>query len=435
MYYQVISFSHKNCDQEMREQLAFTDDSQKLEFLNLLTGFEFVHEAFIISTCNRVEIVLATRDNFSSYHAILGLMAGKSKLNFYALKSTAKRYDDEDAVAHIFAVVSSLESLVIGESQITGQVKESFMLSRSNATAGAKLNRMLVYALKCAAEVRNVTRISQKPISIASVAVAQANSLLGENMAGMTAIVIGAGEMGVLATKHLLRAGCDVVLLGRDREKLDAIVQTLGENVKADTMDTLVKYLNRYRLVFTATSAIEPIIERSMIENTAMQRYWFDMAIPKDIEEMNIPKLQLFRIDDLRSISQTNHALREEQAVRAEEIVQEYKEAFYAWLRALSVEPLIKQMRLQVEEAIDVEMKRAIRKGFVPLESEENMRKMAVQMFKRFLHDPTQNLRQSSTDKENANCIESVKGIFNIDTENIDVKVYKDDHHTKGYNG
>ncbi len=434
MYYQVVSFSHKNCDQAMREKLAFSNDTEKIEMLNLLVAFEFVHEAFIVSTCNRVEIVLATRDNFSSFHAILGLMAKKSDLNFYELKTTAVRYDDEEAVHHLFSVVASLDSLVIGESQITGQVKEAFMLSHSNKTAERKLNRMISYAVKCAAEVRNATNISQNPISIASVAVAQAHKLLGQNMVGMTGVVVGAGEMGVLAAKHLLRAGCDVVILGRDLEKVAKVAQTLGENVKADTVDKLEKYINRYRLVFSATSAKETIIHKDMIENESIHRFWFDMAIPRDIEDMCMERLKLFRIDDLRTISQSNHALREEQAVRAGEIVEKYTEDFYAWLRALSIEPVIKQMREDVSIAIDLEMKRAIKKGFVPKESEANMRKMAEQMFKRFLHDPTQNLRQSSTQKKNANCIEAVKKMFNINLEDVDLKQYKNDHHIKGYN-
>ena len=418
----------------MREQLAFASDTEKIEILDQLVAFEFVHEAFIISTCNRVEIVLATRDNFSSYHAILGLMAQKSDLNFYELKTTAVRYDDEEAVRHIFSVVSSLDSLVIGESQITGQVKEAFILSHRNKTAGQKLNRIISYAVKCAAEVRNVTNISQNPISIASVAVAQAHSILKDDMTGMTGVVLGAGEMGVLAAKHLLRAGCDVVMLGRDLEKVTAVADSLGENVKADTMENLRKYLNRYRLLFSATSAKEPIISREFIDNASVTRLWFDMAIPRDIEDMSMEKLMLFRIDDLRTISQSNHALREEQAVRATQIVKNYKDEFYTWLRALSVEPVIKEMRVQVSEAIDLEMNRAIKKGFVPAKEEENMRKMAEQMFKRFLHVPTQKLREASSQKESATSIESVKQMFSISTEEIDLKQYKTEQHTKGYN-
>jgi len=433
MYYQVMSFSHKNCDQAMRERLAFTNDDEKRLFLEQLVGFEFVHEAFIVSTCNRVEIILATMDNLSSYHTVLGLMSQKSDVDFYALKSAVKRYDDEEAIYHIFSVVSSLDSLVIGESQITGQVKEAFRFSYDNGTAGAKLNRVISYAVKCAAQVRNVTNISQNPISIASVAVAQAHKILGDNIQGMTGVVVGAGEMGVLASKHLLRVGCDVILLGRELEKVKRVANTLGENVKASTMDMLPKYINRYKLLFSATSAPKAVITKDLIENETIPRIWFDMAIPHDIEEMELEKLQLFRIDDLRAISDDNHALREEQAVRASEIVDSYKEEFYSWLRALSIEPVIKQMRENVLEAIDKEMQRAIRKGFVPIEYEANMRKMAEQMFKRFLHDPTQNLRHSSAQKKNANCIEAVKRMFNIETEDIDFKQYKNDHHTKGY--
>ena len=433
MYYQVVSFTHKNCDQGMREQLAFTNDDEKKEMLQQLVAFEFVHEAFIISTCNRVEIVLATRDNFSSYHAVLGLMAQKSNLNFYVLKTTAKSYDDEEAVAHLFSVVSSLDSLVIGESQITGQVKEAFKLSVDNGTAGRKLNRVVSYAVKCAAEVRNVTNISKNPVSIASVAVAQAHKLLGDDIQGMTAIVIGVGEMGVLSAKHLLRIGCDIIFVGRDLEKVQVVANTLGENVKASTMDKLPKYINRYKLLFSATSAKEAIVISEYIENETIPRIWFDMAIPRDIEDMDLDKLQLFRIDDLQTISESNHSLREEKALEAASIVDKYKDEFYAWLRALSVEPVIKEMRENVTNVIDVEMHRALQKGFVPKEYEKNMRKMAEQMFNRFLHDPTQNLRHSSTQKKNANCIEAIKKMFNIDTDNIDLKKYKDDHHTKGY--
>jgi len=434
MYYQVVSFSHKNCELAMREKLAFSNDEEKRTFLEQLTHFEFIYEAFVVSTCNRVEVILATRDNFSSYHAVLGLMSQKSDLNFYELKSTAKRYDDEEAIAHIFSVVSSLDSLVIGESQITGQVKDAFKFSYQNGTAGRKLNRVISYAVKCAAEVRNATNISQNPISIASVAVAQAHKILGEHIQGMKGIVVGAGEMGVLAAKHLLRVGCDVVLIGRDLEKVEAVAESLGENVKADTMENLPKYLNRYRLLFSATASPDPVITQDMIENETLPRHWFDMAIPRDIADMDLPKLELYRIDDLRSISNENHAMRQEQAIRAQEIVEKYTDEFYAWLRALSIEPVIKQMREHVSEAIDKEMQRALKKGFVPKEYEANMRKMAEQMFNRFLHDPTQNLRKSSTEKKNANCIEAVKRMFNIDTEHVDLKQYKNDHHTKGYN-
>jgi len=434
MYYQVLAFNHHNCEQALREELAFPEEQEKSTFLNELVEFKFIHEAFVVSTCNRVEIVIATSDNFSSYHTILGLLSKKSNIDFYKLKSSGRKYDDEEAIVHIFSVVSSLDSLVIGESQITGQVKEAFKFSVENGTAGEKLNRVLSHALKCAAEVRNATNISRNPISIASVAVAQAHKIYGDNLSGMRGVVIGAGEMGIIAAKHLLRLGCDVLLVGRNLEKTERIAKELGENVSAGSAENLPKYLNRYRLIFSATSSKEVVIFPRMIENANLERVWFDMAIPRDIDDMNLEKLKLFRIDDLKTISNENYALKQEQAIKAKEIVLRCKDAYYAWLKALSIEPVIRDMRLQADASITKELERAIAKKFVPEEYKENMHKMATQMFNRFLHDATQNLRQSSSNTDGSNTVGAITKIFGIDTEEVNVKKYKkDEHHVKGY--
>jgi glutamyl-tRNA reductase len=433
MSYQVVSFNHKNCEQIEREKLAFATDDEKRAMLSKLTGFDFIQEAYIVSTCNRMEIVVSTKDAFSSYHAILGLLSLKSGLSFYELKGMDGRYDEAEAISHIFSVVSSLESIVIGESQITGQVKDAFRLSFQNETAGRELNRVISYAVKCAAEVRNVTNISRYPLSIASVAVTQAHKIYGDNISGMVAVIIGAGDMGMIAAKNLLRLDCDVLLLGRNRDKLEEKAKELGDNVWIDTMDNLHKYLNRYRLLFSATSAKETIINPSMIENDNLDRVWFDMAIPRDIDEMGIEKLKLFRIDDLKGISKDNYALKQEQANRAVEIVEKYKDEFYKWLRKLSIEPVIKDMRLQAKSAIDKELERAIKKKFVPKEYKENIEKMAEQMFKRFLHDATQNLRQCSSESNSTKRIDAIKDIFKITVDNVDPLKYKKEHHVKGY--
>jgi len=433
MYYQVVSFNYKKCDLAIREKLAFKDDDARRAMLDRLVGFDFVYEAFIISTCNRIEVVAATRDNFATFHAVLGLFSQSSGISFYELEAVAQRVDDEEAIRHLFSVVSSLDSLVIGESQITGQVKDAFRLSYENGTAGRKLNRIISYAVKCAAEVRNATQISENPISIASVAVAQAAQIMGDNLAGMTGVVVGAGDMGKLAAKHLLRAGCDVVLLGRDTQKVQQIADELGENVKVDSMDNLPKYINRYRLLFTATSSPDPVITREMVEERDLKRLWFDMAIPRDIEDIKLEQLRIYRIDDLKHISADNHALRQEQALKASEIVDRYRDEFFLWLRALSVEPVIKGVRLQVEEAIETELQRAIKKGFVPAEAEANMRKMAQQMFNRFLHTPTVRMRESSRKKDGVTGIDAFGNFFDLDMSHINFKQYKKEHHKKGY--
>lgn len=435
MSYQVVSFNHKNCQLEDREKLAFPLESDKKELLDKLTGFEFIQEAYIVSTCNRVEIVVATKDTFSSYHAILGLMSLRSGLGFYQLREIESRYDERDAILHIFSVVSSLESIVIGESQITGQVKDAYRFSYKNKTAGKELNRVISYSVKCAAEVRNVTNISKHPISIASVAVSQAHKIYGHNISGMTAVIIGAGEMGLIAAKNLLRLDCDILLIGREKEKVQKIALELGDNVRSDSIENLQKHLNRYRLLFSATSSKEIIVKQHMLENDELDRVWFDMAIPRDIDDMDLKRVKLFRIDDLKTISKENHSLKETEANIAVDVVEKYRDEFFKWLRALSIEPVIKEMRLQAKDAIENELNRAINKKFVPKEYHENMKKMAEQMFNRFLHDATQNLRKCSAKTDSSKQVDAIKDIFEIITNDKNAKKYKSEHHVKGYEG
>jgi glutamyl-tRNA reductase len=412
MHYQVVSFSHKHCDLSFREKLAFASEEEMKALLTQLVHFEFVYEAFLVSTCNRVEVILATKDAFSSFHAVLGLLNQKSGIRFYELKSNAKVYDDQEAVRHFFSVVASLDSLVIGESQITGQVKDAFKISVKNETASHKLEQLLKSALKCAAEVRNVTDISKNPISMASVAVAQAHQMLGEHIQGMTAVVVGAGEMGVLATKNLLRVGCDVIFLGRDIVKITAVAQSLGENVKVDHIENLKKYINRYKLLFSATSSPETLITQEMIENETIPRFWFDMAIPRDIADIKVEKLRLFHIDDLREISKQNHSLREEKALEAANMIDFHKDAFYKKLLTPPIEPMIKQMRLEIEGVIEEVLQKALKEGYVPQAYEANMKKMAQQMFNKYLHQPTKNLRALSGDMDDVDYVDAMKKIF-----------------------
>lgn len=425
MRYQVLSFNYKKCDLKTREQIAFKDNESIRSYLNLLTSFDFMLEAFIINTCNRIEIVAATRDNFSSYHTILGLLSKTSGADFYALEKAVLNLEDRDAVRHLFSVVSSLDSLVIGEAQITGQVKDAFRLSFQNDTAGRELNRVLSYAVKCAAEVRNVTNISQNPISIASVAVAQAISGMNGSLAGMTGVVVGSGEMGRLAAKHLLRAGADVLLLSRTRAHSEKLAEELGENVRVDDIEKLPKYINRYRLLFTATSASEPIIDKSMLESKEATRLWFDMAIPRDIAEIDDNNIKIYRIDDLQGISKSNHAMRQEQALLAADVVDRYLGEFYQWLQALTIEPVIKEMRLAIDDVIKAEVQRSVQKGYLPETYSYNAQRMITQVFDKYLHKPTHNMRSIAKDSDGQILVDVLKEVFNLNTDNVDLKKYK----------
>ncbi len=428
MYYQIVSFNYKKCSLEQRESIAFKSDDEIREFLNILTDLDFILEAFVVNTCNRVEIVVASRDNFATYHAILGILSKLKGVRFYELDKSALRYEEDEAVEHLFNVVSSLDSMVVGEAQITGQVKDAFKLSYENGTAGKELNRLISYAVKCAADIRRSTNISEHPISIASVAVTQAEEEL-KSLSGMVGVVIGSGEMGKLAAKHLLRAGADVLLVSRTKANAQALADELGENVKVGEFEKISTYVNKYRLLFTATRSKEPIITNSIIEDKKINRLWFDMAIPRDIDNtIKRENIKIYFIDDLKEISKNNHALRKEQAVIAADIVKRYKEEFLKWLQALAVEPVIKQMRLDILNIVKQEVARATKKGFLPKEYSKNAEYMAVQIFDKFLHNPTKKMRQLSKESEGTVAINAIKEIFNINTDSVDPKKYKKDN-------
>jgi len=428
VYYQVVSFNYKKCSLEQRESIAFKSEDEVKTFLNTLTDFDFILEAFVVNTCNRVEIVVASRDNFATYHAILGILSKTKGMNFYELEKSALRFEENDAVEHFFNVVSSLDSMVVGEAQITGQVKDAFRVSFKNGTAGKELNRLLSYAIKCAAEIRNSTNISEHPISIASVAVAQAEDELN-SLSGMVGVVIGSGEMGKLATKHLLRAGADVLLVSRTKEHAQELANELGENVKVGDYEKIPIYINKYRLLFTATSSKEPIITNNMVEEKKINRLWFDMAIPRDIDKsINIDRVKTYYIDDLQEISKNNHALRREQAVIATDIVQKHKKEFLKWLQTLAVEPVIKQIRLNIKNIVKQEVLRVTKKGHLPKESSDNLEYMALQLFDKFLHNPTKKMRELSKESEGTVAINAIKEIFNVNTDSVDPQKYKKDN-------
>lgn len=416
MQYLVVSFSHKNTDLHTREKLALNDEKVRDVVYHDLIKHPVINELIILSTCNRVEIIASVKDPFKASDAILEKLSEISKIGFDELEGRADIYEDNGAIHHIFSVASALDSLVIGETQISGQLKEAFKEAFEKGYAGQKLARVMHFAFKCAAEVRNSTDISRNPVSIASAAVAQAKDIF-ENLGGMSAIVVGTGEMGVLAAKHLISSGCNVILIGRNLEKTQKIARDLGESVQPESVQNLKNLINRYRLLFSATSSKEPVITKEMVEKKEFKRYWFDMAVPRDIEDFVFENIEIFVVDDLKEIVNKSLALREAQAKEAYRIVGRYTKEFFKWLQTLSIEPIIKAIRDQAKEASLSEIKKAVKKGYIPKELEENITKLLHSAFNKFLHTPTKNIKAIANDPSGDTIVESIKYVFNLNGE------------------
>ncbi len=412
MYY-CISFTHKNTDISLRERLSFSDEAKKNEFLRLLSIHENIEECLVISTCNRVEIVAYVKEACAEY--IIKSLALLCNVDKESLVQKADIFEDSGAIHHLFSVASSLDSLVVGETQIAGQLKDAFAFALKNNFCAVHLSRAIHSAFKCAAKVRNETQISKNPISVASVAVAKAKELLP--LEGKSAIVIGAGEMGELAAKHLIAAGARVIILNRDIEKARILCERLGVLSECDSLNNLKKYLDEYELFFSATNASSAIITNSLIDEVSHKRYFFDIAVPRDIDVSENEKVSVFAVDDLEVVVRKNLALREQEARMAYGIIGRETAEFFRYLNDLALTPIIKAIRLQAKECANKQLQIALDKGYLKHSDEEEARKLIHQVFKAFLHTPTINLKHLQGKMQSDTVINAMRYIFALENK------------------
>lgn len=417
MYY-CISFTHKNTDISTREKLSFSNEDKKREFLRLIHSNNKILESLVLSTCNRVEIFLFLGDSESINEYILNVLCLLCNVNKDDLSSKADFYEDSGAIHHLFSVASSLDSLVIGETQIAGQLKDAYKFSLQEQRCGVNITRAVHYAFKCAANVRNQTEISKNPISVASVAVSKAKELI--NLEGKTAVVVGAGEMSELACKHLLNAKAKVLILNRDLEKAKKLCEELGENAKFESIANLKEVLNSYEVFFSATNAPHAIIIDELLEEKEYTRYFFDIAVPRDIDIKSNDKTIVYAVDDLEEVVRKNLTLREHQAQIAYSIVGNMTNEFFKHLSKLATLPLVKQLRLQANQIAQEQLQKAIKKGYLKNSNHEEAKKLINQVLNAFLHHPSVNLKKLSGTMQNDAVINSMRYVFDLKNENLE---------------
>ncbi|HEC1553894.1 TPA: glutamyl-tRNA reductase [Campylobacter upsaliensis] len=413
MHYFCISFTHKNTDLSLRERLSLNDEKKKKEFLKLVLSKEDIVESLVISTCNRVEILAFVKDLKEVGKHIIASLALLCEVDKNDLEKRADFFEDSGAIHHLFSVASSLDSLVIGETQITGQIKEAFHFAKNLNFCAEHLEFALHHAFKCAAKVRNQTQISKNPISIASVAVAKAKELL--DLSQVKAIVIGAGEMAQLTCKHLLQAGAKIIILNRDLSKAQKLSEEL--DCEFDRLENLENYLNAYSLFFSATNAKNALITNDMLKSVEFKRYFFDIAVPRDIELSENDNIKVFAVDDLEEVVRKNLALRECEASIAYGIIGAMTSEFFKILSDLALTPTIKALRLKAKACANQQLQIALSKGYLKKSDEEEARKLIHQVFKAFLHEPTLNLKHLQGKKSEV-LIQSLNYLFNLGEHN-----------------
>lgn len=429
MQYLVLSFSHKNTPLNLRQKLSLSESNADL-LSKFVLDSNIIKEMILLSTCNRLELLMMADDAYEAFQLCFSKLSILSNTNKDELEGRANTFEGYSAIHHIFLVASSLESLVVGETQISGQLKKAYRYAlHCNYCSNNGLGVVIDFAFKCASIVRNETGISKKPISIASVAVSSIKNFIFDKK---EAVVVGIGEMGKFTIKHLLNLDFKVRLLNRNKQKaLDFKDELKSDNLSIGNFDDLKNEVNKVELLFSATSSEIPIITNDMIENTPFKRYFFDLAIPRDIEDLKDSNITITTIDDLQNIVDENINFRKESLNRAYEIVGDEVNEFFKYLSILSVTPIIKTLRQIAKEASISEIDKAIQKGFLPESYKNNIAKTIHNVFNIFLHTPTKNLKSISSSSQLGEIERTLKMLFEISDDILKKAEQKHDNNAK----
>jgi len=406
MYF-VLSFNYRNSDIILRGKLA-----------NLtLEDFKDYKEVIVLSTCNRFEVYFDRKQDLNKLFEEIF-----SKVIKFEEFQKAEIYENKDAIRHVFKVAASLDSMVVGEAQITGQLKEAFMQAYEKHYIAQDLTRLIHFSFKCAKKIRNQTQISAEPISVASIAVREAKNRLND-LSGYSAVVVGVGDTAKIVCKNLIKEGVNIILVNRTIENAFALKEELGDEVNIDvhSLEKLPKLINNYRLLFTATSSKDPIIKNQHIKPTSYKRIWFDLAIPCDIDMIEDDTIEIIKVDDLKSISEENLQKRKKELVFANDLIEKCVVEFYKYLQSVSIEPVIKFLQNKAKECATTSLKNAVKKKFIPAEIEEEVEKILHNAFKRFLHNPNITLRKMADSPEVDILVSSLKRLFGIKGEILDI--------------
>jgi glutamyl-tRNA reductase len=354
-----IGMNHETAPIALRECLAV--ESQNVQkALGLMRSLDVVREGFFLSTCNRVEALIVAEEAQEAKRAVISLLSKIGNIPVDDFSSCLYTYENMDAVTHIFSVASSLDSMIIGEPQILGQIKEAYLQSTQEKMSGVILNRLMHKAFHVAKRVRSETDICGAAVSISYAAVELARKIF-HDLEGKKVLLIGAGEMAELAARHLLTNGVSsMTVVNRTFERAVEVAERF--RASPVSFDEIQDQLLKADIVVTSTAASECIITREMVKKVLRKRrnrplFLIDIAVPRDVQpEVNkLNNVYLYDIDDLKGVIDVNKAQRQEAAVKAQRIVQEEVVKFEKWLKTLAVVPTIVSLRNKADSIIQAE--------------------------------------------------------------------------------
>jgi glutamyl-tRNA reductase len=421
-----IGLNHKTAPIEVRERLAFSkEDTAKV--LEAMSQHPSVEEIALFSTCNRVEFLLATETPDEAIDAVKNFMAEYKKTPREIFENVLYIHQGDPAVRHIFRVASSLDSMVVGEPQILGQIKDSYATACEHGTCGVVLNRLMHRSFSVAKRVRTETGIGDHAVSISYAAVELGRKIFGD-LEGRAVLLIGAGEMAELAVEHLANNRVrPIFVANRTFERGVELAQRFKGT--AIRFEEILDYLKQeIDIVISSTGAPGYVLVKDHFKGLMRARknrplFFIDIAVPRDIDpEINrINNVYVYDIDDLKSAIQENLDEREQEARRGERLVDESVIQFRRWFQGLEVVPTIVGLREKMEQI----RQRELKKTFASLKSASEQDRQAIDrltgaLVNKILHDPTQFLKQVGHKEDKARYLDMARRIFNLDAPKDD---------------
>ncbi len=404
----VVGLSWRTAPVAIREKLAFREEEVP-QALKAMVDALPVAEALLISTCNRVEVYGVQKPGADAADAVRAFLLEQRKLKAHELADSLYQHRGPQAIRHVFRVASALDSLVVGEAQILGQLKAAYATAATNGTSGAVLSRALERAFSVAKRVRTETSIARGAANVSSVAVELASRVFGD-LSGKSVLVVGAGKMSALAARHLYSSGAQrIVVTNRSPAKAEALAAEI--DAVAKPWDDLEKHLVEADVVISSTGAREPILTKKLFKAVAKARRWrpimvIDIAVPRDAEQSinDLDGVYLFNIDDLDKVVQANLAERGKAADHAGKIVEHEAGQFEQWLRTQGVVPTIRALRQHFGQIADAEVAKALdqlqRKELTREQQRELLQRVVQLVINKLLHTPTTALRATDGDAE-----------------------------------
>ncbi|HEX4420766.1 MAG TPA: glutamyl-tRNA reductase [Kofleriaceae bacterium] len=403
----VVGISWRTAPVAVREKLAFRDD-ELAGTLQAMTAELPVAEALLISTCNRVEVYGVTRPGADATGPVRGFLAASRGLGDGEVAEVLYDHRGSAAVRHVFSVASALDSLVLGEAQILGQLKAAYGVAGAAGTSGPLLGRCLERAFGVAKRVRSETAIARGAANVSTVAVDLARRVFG-NLDGKSVLVVGAGKMSTLAARHLYASGAHrIVVTNRSPEKAEALAAEIDGIARP--WDELEKLLVEADVVISSTGARQPILTKPLFKRVTKARRWrqlvvIDIAVPRDAEPAigELDGVYVFDIDDLEKVVAANLAERAKAAEHAGRIVDHEAGQFEHWLRSQGVVPTIRALRERFARVAEAELQKTLdvlaRKEHSPAQQREAIQRLVNLVVNKLLHPPTAALREAPPDE------------------------------------